>query len=28
VALIMALSRAITPGTNIVLGTDYELVML
>ena len=28
VALIMALSRAITPGTNIVLGADYELVAL
>lgn len=28
VALIMGLSRAITPGTNIVLGADYELVML
>jgi phage terminase large subunit-like protein len=28
VALIMALSRAITPGTNVVLGADYELVML
>lgn len=28
VALIMALSRAITPGTNIVLGADYELVMV
>ena len=26
VALIMALSRAITPGNNIVLGADYELV--
>ena len=28
VALIMALSRAITPGTQVVLGADYELVML
>jgi phage terminase large subunit-like protein len=28
VALIMGLSRAITPGTNVVLGPDYELVML
>ena len=28
VALIMALSRAITPGTNVVRGADYELVML
>jgi phage terminase large subunit-like protein len=28
VALIMGLSRAITPGTNVVLGADYELVML
>ena len=28
VALIMAISRAITPGTNVVLGADYELVML
>lgn len=28
VALIMGLSRAMTPGTNIVLGADYELVML
>jgi phage terminase large subunit-like protein len=28
VALIMALSRAITPGTNIVLGSDYELMAL
>jgi phage terminase large subunit-like protein len=28
VALIMGLSRAITPGTNVVLGSDYELVML
>ena len=28
VALIMGISRAITPGTNVVLGADYELVML
>lgn len=28
VALIMALSRAITPGTNVVLGADYELMSL
>jgi len=28
VALIMGLSRAITPGTAVVLGADYELVML
>jgi len=28
VALIMALSRAITPGTTVVLGADYELLML
>ncbi len=28
VALIMGLSRAITPGTNVILGADYELVML
>ncbi|SFB02798.1 Phage Terminase [Collimonas sp. OK607] len=28
VALIMGLSRAITPGTSVVLGSDYELVML
>ncbi len=28
VALIMGLSRAITPGTAVVLGSDYELVML
>ncbi len=28
VALIMGLSRAITLGTNVVLGADYELVML
>ena len=28
VPLIMALSRAITPGTNVVRGADYELVML
>ena len=28
VALIMGLSRAITPGTNVVLGADYELLCL
>lgn len=28
VALIMALSRVIIPGTHIVLGTDYELVTI
>lgn len=28
VALIMAISRAITPGTQIVLGSDYELMAL
>ena len=28
VALIMGISRAITPGTNVVLVADYELVML
>ena len=28
IALIMGLSRAITPGTAVVLGADYELVML
>ena len=28
VALIMGISRAMTPGTNVVLGADYELVML
>jgi len=28
VALIMGLSRAITPGTAFVIGADYELVML
>ena len=28
VALIMALSRAITPGTHVVLGSDYELMLL
>ena len=28
VALIMGISRAITPGTAVVLGADYELVML
>jgi phage terminase large subunit-like protein len=28
VALIMALSRAIKPGDSVVLGSDYELVLL
>jgi phage terminase large subunit-like protein len=28
VALIMALSRAIKPGENVVLGSDYELMLL
>ena len=28
VALIMGLSRAITPGTNVVLGADYELLAI
>ena len=28
VALIMALSRAFLPGDSVVLGSDYELVML
>ena len=28
VALIMALSRAIKPGENVVLGADYELMLL
>ena len=28
VALIMALSRAIKPGDNVVLGSDYELMLL
>ena len=28
VALIMGLSRAITPGTQVVLGADYELIAL
>lgn len=28
VALIMAISRAITPGTSVILGADYELVVL
>ena len=28
VALIMGLSRAITPGTSVILGADYEQVML
>ena len=28
VALIMGISRAITPGTSVILGADYELVML
>lgn len=28
VALIMAISRAIVPGTSVVLGADYELVLL
>ncbi len=28
VALIMAISRAITPGQSLVIGADYELVAL
>jgi phage terminase large subunit-like protein len=28
VALIMALSRAFLPGENVVLGSDYELMLL
>ena len=28
VALIMALSRAIKPGDAVVLGSDYELMLL
>jgi phage terminase large subunit-like protein len=28
VALIMGLSRAITPGQSLVIGADYELVAL
>ena len=28
VALIMALSRAFLPGNSVVLGSDYELVLL
>jgi phage terminase large subunit-like protein len=28
VALIMALSRVIVPGTNVVLGSDYELITI
>jgi phage terminase large subunit-like protein len=28
VALIMALSRAIKPGDSVVLGSDYELMLL
>jgi phage terminase large subunit-like protein len=28
VALIMALSRAIKPGDSVVLGSDYELMVL
>jgi phage terminase large subunit-like protein len=28
VALIMALSRAIKPGESVVLGSDYELMVL
>jgi phage terminase large subunit-like protein len=28
VALIMALSRAIKPGESVVLGSDYELMIL
>jgi phage terminase large subunit-like protein len=28
VALIMALSRAIKPGNSVVLGSDYELMLL
>ena len=28
VALIMAISRAIKPGENVVLGADYELMLL
>jgi phage terminase large subunit-like protein len=28
VALIMAISRAIKPGDSVVLGADYELLML
>ena len=28
VALIMGLSRAITPGTAVVLGVDYELMVI
>jgi phage terminase large subunit-like protein len=28
VALIMALSRAIKSGENVVLGSDYELMLL
>ena len=28
VALILGLSRAITPGTQVVLGSDYDLMAL